>query len=68
MCEVNQKTTGTQKRFHLTLTCNQSGKPINKSNEWGMFCEDMCDLENCKKGTEQLKSFISGFNKAWDNK
>lgn len=63
MCEINQKATGNAKRFSLSLTCSKTGKPINKTNEWGMFCEDMCDLENCKKGVGQLKDLITGFNK-----
>jgi hypothetical protein len=45
----------------VTFTCKTSGKPINQTSEYGMFCEDFCDLEECKKEYHQLKSLLSGF-------
>lgn len=40
---------------HINISCDQCGKPITKSNKYGMFCEDLCDLEESKKAFGQLK-------------
>jgi hypothetical protein len=49
MCEIAQRAKKLPKgRFDLSLTCKKTGKPITVSNQWGMFCEDLCDLEACK--------------------
>ncbi len=57
MCEIVCKNTANG----VDVTCSISGKPITISNEYGMFCEDMCQLEECKSGYEQTMAFISEF-------
>jgi hypothetical protein len=49
MCDILQKARKHKDgAFDLFLTCKKTGKPINVTNQWGMFCEDLCDLEACK--------------------
>jgi len=45
---------------HLWLNCDQCGKPVSKTNEYGMFCEDMCGLEESKKGFDELRKVMEG--------
>lgn len=46
---------------NVEVTCLISGKPITESNEHGMFCEDMCELEACKAGKDLLERLITAF-------
>jgi len=48
--------------INISVTCKTSGKPINVSNEYGMFCEDMCDLEEAKGLQCFLGSFIKNIS------
>ena len=53
MCDHIQKPDGPDGVFIL---CATTGKPI--TNELGMFCEDECGKEECKKAKDQgLKLF-----------
>jgi len=45
-------------KVDLVSRCVKSGKPCTISNEFGMFCEDMCDLEECKQAKIQLDSLM----------
>jgi hypothetical protein len=40
------------------VTCEISGKSITITNEYGVFCEDLCELEECKKGFHEMKDWI----------
>ena len=42
---------------NITITC-ECGKPIIKSNKYGMFCEDECGLKESKKAKFKLNSLI----------
>jgi len=33
----------------VEILCTRSGKPITVTNQYGTFCEDLCDLEECKE-------------------
>jgi hypothetical protein len=44
MCDIE----ATVKDGKATIICKISGKPIIESNDYGMFCEDMCELEESK--------------------
>lgn len=46
---------------NVDVTCQISGKPITESNEYGMFCEDMCELEACKHANNMLERLIRAF-------
>lgn len=62
MCEIITKKKnilGTNK-YEVYTSCKKTGKPITVANKWGMFCEEMCDLEACKKVAEDLKDLFRG--------
>lgn len=62
MCDIKQKQSAANGGgINLSMTCKTSGKPITVSNEHGMFCEDMCDLQECKDAKKVLENFIQGF-------
>jgi len=42
----------------LKITCDDCGKDIEHSNEYGMFCEDFCGLEESKEALVMLESFL----------
>ena len=46
---------------NVTVTCDDCGKPIVSSNEYGMFCEDKCRLEESKKAKAKIEEFIGKF-------
>ena len=66
MCQIDTRVIknpdGTREAF---ITCKTSGKPITVSNEYGMFCEDLCNLEENKKlpGPKELTEYLMGFFK-----
>lgn len=64
MCEIitKQKAPG-----EWDITCAISGKPIEISNENGMYCEDMCGEDNDKKAGEELKDMLSSLNKMFES-
>jgi len=61
MCEIDQSAKPAKAGgVHLEMRCKQSGKPISVSNHYGMFCEDMCDLQENKDAEKKLKSIFPG--------
>jgi len=50
----------------ITVTCKISGKPVNISNEYGMYCEDMCGLKEDKVAKLFLDGFLKVFEKVFD--
>lgn len=63
MCEVEviakkKKVSGTNE-YEVFTSCKKSGKPITVANKWGMFCEDMCDLNACKDAAKKNAAFLS---------
>ena len=46
MCDIDQKVNkfNTDKTVDLSITCRISGKYITHSNEYGMYCDDECDI------------------------
>jgi ribosomal protein L37AE/L43A len=54
-----QNTDGTE---NISVTCKICGKPIVKSNKYGMYCEDMCGLKEDKETYDKLNNiFMSIF-------
>ena len=49
----------------VELTCKCTGKPITVTNKYGMFCEDLCDLQKCieaeKQGQELIRALKDWF-------
>ena len=43
----------------IEVICTNSGKPITISNEYGMFCEDMCDYPDAKNLHKDLKAVLA---------
>lgn len=66
MCRIKHTGKKAGRKFDISITCEITGKPINKSNKYGMFCEDMCELEECKRaekmGSELIRSFLNFFD------
>ena len=61
MCEIKQKETAAKGGgYNLELTCKKTGKPINVSNDYGMFCEDLCDLQESKDALKKLQRWFPG--------
>jgi hypothetical protein len=44
----------------LSVVCDNCGKQLTVCNEYGMFCENLCELEDSKKAANQLDSLIKG--------
>ena len=45
----------------LDIVCEECGKPIVESNEFGMFCEDRCGYEESKKAGKKIEELIKMF-------
>jgi len=45
------------------VTCDDCGKRITHSNEFGMFCEAECGLEESKKAKKEAMKMLDGFSK-----
>jgi len=41
-------------QIDIECECEISGKPITVSNEYGMFCEDLCELDENKEAYDML--------------
>ena len=48
---------------NVDVTCDECGKPITHSNEFGMFCEDNCKLEESKAAKKQFENMLPGLLK-----
>jgi len=46
---------------NVGVTCEKCGKPIVKSNQWGMFCEDNCGLEKSKEAKKMVDGLLKMF-------
>jgi len=57
----------TLKNGNASLTCKVCGKPIVKSNKYGMYCENMCGLEEDKKAYIKTNKIIDKFFKKFVN-
>ena len=55
-----KNTDGTE---NLELTCKICGKPISKSNKYGMYCEDKCGIEEDKAAFLKLNNLINSLFK-----
>lgn len=45
---------------NVGITCKICGKPIVKSNTYGMYCEDECGKEDDIKAYEKIKNMFGG--------
>ena len=46
---------------NVKVTCDQCGKPITHSNEWGMFCDNNCGLVESKTAKINIMNIIKSF-------
>jgi len=46
----------------LDAVCDDCGKPLTVSNEFGLFCEDQCGLEESRHAKNKLKEIIDLFS------
>ena len=44
--------------YDLNPKCEHCGKPISETNEYGMFCEDFCGLEESKNSVKAAKAIV----------
>jgi hypothetical protein len=42
----------------MLIVCEKTRKPITVTNKYGMFCEDMCDLKECKEADKKIEKFL----------
>ena len=71
MCDIKQiatKINGPDVDEDICLTCVKTGKDITVSNKYGMFCEDLCDLKECKIEMADIIDVIKEFAKLNDIK
>ena len=59
MCKIDQKLNND----NLTMTCLTSKKQLYVTNQWGMFCEDLCNLEECKKAEKKMNKILDEMDK-----
>lgn len=48
---------------NVEVTCDDCGKRITHSNEFGMFCEDNCGLEESKAAKKMAMKMIDDISK-----
>ena len=60
MCDIDQKVNkfNTDKTVDLAITCRISGKHITHSNEYGMYCDDECNLEKDKQAKKVVENLL----------
>ena len=63
MCKINQEFNN----GNLNLTCKTSNKPISVTNKWGMFCEDLCNLEECKQAEKEINKIMEAMDKVFNS-
>jgi len=56
--ELTKNADGTE---NINISCKICGNPIIKSNDYGMYCEDMCGLEDDKAAYEKIKNMFDIF-------
>ena len=44
----------------VDVTCDDCGKPITHSNEFGMYCDDECGLADDKAAKAQVMNMLKG--------
>jgi hypothetical protein len=47
---------------NLKIKCKICGGPITHSNEFGMYCDNECGIEDDKKAYKELKKLLRQFN------
>lgn len=61
----NQSTSKTKRQnrkyYDVNLTCKTTGKPIVIINQYGMYCEDKCELKQDKLAEKQARKFVETF-------
>ena len=61
MSRIKQKfTKNSDGSENINLSCKVCGKPITKTNKFGMYCEDMCGLDEDKKAYEKIEKIMNG--------
>jgi hypothetical protein len=52
---------------NLEINCSYCGKPITHSNEFGMFCDDECGMEESKNVMHELDDALSQLGEMLEN-
>jgi len=47
-------------KIDMNVLCSRCGKPITVSNKYGMFCEDLCGLEESKRAGREISKAFGG--------
>jgi hypothetical protein len=67
MCDIDQSAKSAKNGgVELSLRCKTSGKPITVSNQYGMFCEDMCDLQENIDASKKLEQMLGSMSAMFD--
>lgn len=63
MCEIDVSGKSIKGKPSLNIMCKKSGKPISITNEFGMYCEDLCDIDEDKKAGQKLMKLLGEFER-----
>lgn len=67
MCKIKTfKNINDNDEIEYNLICEISGKPISQSNEYGMFCDDLCEYEENVVAGEKINNLINHFISFFD--
>jgi len=48
---------------NLSIVCKKCNKPINTSNQYGMYCEDLCGMEDDIKAFKKIQGMFGNIFK-----
>lgn len=58
--QVQGKKKGSRGSVDVEIRCKTSGLPITITNEYGMFCAKLCNLEDNKVAKKQVDKLLGG--------
>jgi hypothetical protein len=50
--------------FAMDVKCSKCGEPITEVNEFGMFCKNLCGLEESKLAAKSFGELMNAFGAA----
>ena len=53
--------------INLSITCSKCGRPITHANEFGMFCDQECSLEEAKEKVITLDNALEEVDENYSN-
>lgn len=44
---------------NVTVTCKMCGEPITQTNEFGMYCKNLCGMDKDKEAKKQIDGILN---------